>query len=42
MSTFKQLTYLVLDELKISSDDSTFNENHIVFLLSKYRAFLLK
>lgn len=42
MSTFKQLTYMVMDELKISSDDSIFTEDHIIFLLSKYRAFILK
>lgn len=42
MSTFKQLTYMVLDELKISSDDSTFTEDHVIFLLSKYRSFILK
>lgn len=42
MSTYKELTYLVLDELKLTSDDSFFTQEHIVFLLSKYRAFLLK
>ena len=39
--TWKEIVYLVSDELKLDSDDSTFNENHIVFLLSKYRAFIL-
>lgn len=33
---------MVLDELKLHSDDATFTEDHIIFLLSKYRAFLLK
>lgn len=42
MSTFRELTYMVLDKLKLSSDDSQFTEDHIVFLLDKYRAFLLK
>lgn len=42
MSTFKELTYMVLDELKLFSDDATITEEHIIFLLSKYRAFLLK
>lgn len=42
MSTYKELAYLVLDELKLTSDDSFFTQEHIVFLLSKYRAFLLK
>lgn len=42
MSTYKELAYLVLDELKLSSDDATFNEEHVYFLLGKYRGFLLK
>lgn len=33
---------MCLDELKLTSDDSLFNEEHIVFLLKKYRAFLVK
>lgn len=41
MSTYKELTYMVLDELKIVSDDSHFQEEHVLFLLDKYRAFLL-
>lgn len=42
MRTYRQLVYLVLDELKLISDDSLFTEDHIIFLLNKYRAFLLK
>ena len=42
MSTYRELVYLVLDELKGTSDDFTYTEEHIMFLLSKYRAFLLK
>lgn len=33
---------MCLDELKLMSDDASFNENHIAFLLGKYRGFLLK
>lgn len=33
---------MVLDELKLQSDDSFFTEDHVIFLLEKYRAFLLK
>lgn len=33
---------MVLDELKGMSDDFTFTEDHIAFLCSKYRSFLLK
>lgn len=42
MSTYRELTYIVLDELKLSSDDSYYTEDHIIFLLNNYRAFLLK
>lgn len=40
--TFKELVYMVLDEIKGISDDFTFTEDHVIFLLNKYRAFLLK
>lgn len=33
---------MVLDELKLLSDDAQFTEDHVMFLLNKYRAFLLK
>ena len=42
MSTYRELVYLVLDELKLTSDDALFNEEHVMFLLGKYRGFLLK
>ena len=42
MATLKELTYMVLDELKLSSDDSYFNEEHISFLIGKYRSFILR
>ena len=31
MSTYRQLTYLVLDEIKGVSDDFTYTEDHIIF-----------
>ena len=40
--TLRELVFLVLDELKINSDDSYFNEDHVVFLINKYRSFVLK
>ena len=40
--TWREAVYMVLDELKLMSDDSNFNEDHIIFLLSKYRSFILK
>lgn len=40
--TYKEIVYMILDELKGTSDDFIFNEDHIAFLCGKYRAFLLK
>lgn len=42
MATYRELTYLCLDELKVSSDDSFYTEEHALFLLNKYRGLLLK
>lgn len=39
---YKYLVYLVLDELKVVSDDANFNEEHVIALLDYYRAYLLK
>lgn len=33
---------MCLDEIKLASDDSYITEDHILFLISKYRAFLLR
>lgn len=42
MSKYGELVYMVLDEIKGMSDDFTFTEDHVLFLLDKYRGFLLK
>lgn len=42
MSTIKEAIYMVMDELKVLSDDSTFNINHIKYLLSPYRHKMLE
>lgn len=42
MSTYKEIVYSVLDEIKSISDDSLFTEDHVIFLAEKYRTFLLK
>ena len=42
MSTYREITSMIMDEVKTISDDSQFTEDHILFLLDKYRAFLLK
>lgn len=38
----KELVYMVLDEIKGLSDDFTYTEDHVIFLLNKYRTSLLK
>jgi hypothetical protein len=40
--TWRQAMYMVLDEIKGMSDDFTYTEEHIMFLLGKYRTFILK
>lgn len=42
MSTYRELVYMCLDQVKAISDDSTFTEDHAMFLLSKYRTNILK
>lgn len=42
MTTYRQLIYFVLDLLKISGDDSYYTEDHVIFLLDKFRATLLE
>lgn len=42
MSTYRELVYMVNDEVKLLSDDSTFTEDHIMFLLKKYRPYLIE
>lgn len=38
----KEITYMILDLLKATSDDSFFTEDHIIFLIKKYRSFLIR
>lgn len=40
--TYNEIIYFVIDTLKLISDDSHFQEEHILFLLDKYRSMLLK
>ena len=42
MATYREMVYMVLDELKLFSDDSSFTEEHVRFLLDKYRMYILK
>lgn len=41
MATFGQIVYSVLDLLKEVSDDAFYTEEHVIFLASKMRAYLL-
>ena len=42
MNTYRDVVYYVLDQIKLSSDDAYIEETHVVYLLSKLRAYLLK
>lgn len=41
MSTYREITFTILDELKLASDDSFIQPEHVIFLLDKYRGLLL-
>lgn len=38
--TYREIVYIIQDEMKILSDDSNFETDHFVFLANKYRALL--
>lgn len=40
--TTGEVVYMVLDLLKGTSDDHLYTEEHVIFLLKKYRSFLIK
>lgn len=40
--TYRELIYIIRDRLKLSSDDTYFTDEHFLFLISKYRAYMLK
>lgn len=42
MAKYKEIVYAVLDLLHETSDDSNITEEHIIFLASRVRSFLLK
>ena len=42
MYTYNHVVYMILDYLKIASDDAYYTPDHIMFLLNKYRAYVLK
>lgn len=42
MAKYKEIVSMVLDRLKMSSDDDFYTEEHIIFLAGRYRSFLIK
>ena len=42
MATFNEVQYMIFDELKLGSDDSVFNTDHILFLMKNFRSVLIK
>lgn len=40
--TLREIVYMILDECKSVSDDSQFNEEHVIFLVGNYRTAILK
>ena len=42
MATYREIVYLVLDEIKSSNGDSNITENHVIFLANQYRLFLIE
>lgn len=42
MSTYREIIYMILDEIKISIDDAFFTEDHVIYLVDNYRALILK
>jgi hypothetical protein len=42
MTTYREAIYMCLDLLKGMSDDFTYTEDHVAYLLDKFRAYLLK
>lgn len=38
----KDLVYYILDSCKLGSDDSYITEDHLIFIIKKYRSFLIK
>lgn len=41
MATYREMTYMVMDSLKATSDDAFYNEEHVLFLLGRIRSLLL-
>lgn len=42
MYTYNHVVYMIMDYLKLASDDSYYTPDHIMFLANKFRAYVLK
>ena len=42
MKTYRSVVYMILDQIKGISDDFTYTEDHVIYLIGKYRAYILK
>ena len=42
MATYREIVYMCLDLLKQSSDDAYYTPEHVLFLLSNFRAYILR
>lgn len=42
MSTYREIVYFCMDRLKVSADDSYYNEEHFLYLIKKYRASIIQ
>lgn len=42
MSTYREIVYMCIDQLKLLSDDTYYTEDHFLYLINKTRAYLLK
>ena len=42
MATYREIVYMVLDEIKASNGDSNITEEHVIFLANQYRLFLIE
>lgn len=40
--TLREIVFMCMDEVKLNSDDAFYTEDHVAFLINKYRSFVLK
>ena len=42
MSTYREVIYMVNDQLKFFSDDASYTEDHIKFIINNLRSWILE